>query len=238
VNDQALVPILGPSEARRLTEEVKRDAQELWLKLVELHEGGAHTALGYQSWHAYCAAEFDMGQSRSYQLLEAGRVVAALDSTNGGTTTNERQARELAPLLRDEDENAVADVWNGARAEHGEQLTAAKVRTAVEKKLAPKPATPRTGTDVTEKQFMAAIVEMAQMLGWLVYHTHDSRRSEAGFPDIVCVRRDRVVFIELKKEKGRLSEEQERWLSALGLAGAAVHCWRPSDWPTIEETLR
>jgi hypothetical protein len=146
---------------------------------------------------------------------------------------NECQARELAPLLRDEGENAVAEVWNGARAEHGERLTAEKVRTAVEKKFAPKPA-----THVTEKQFMAAVIEMAQMLGWLVYHTHESRRSEAGFPDLVCVRRDRVVFIELKTEKGRLSEDQERWLAALGLAGAEVRCWRPSDWPEIEAALQ
>jgi hypothetical protein len=232
VNEQALVPVLGPSEARRLTDEIKRDTEALWQKLVELYEGGAHTALGYSSWHAYCEAEFGMGQSRSYQLLDAGRVAHALHSTNGETAPlNERQARELAPLINDQDK--LAELWSEVRAEHGERMTAGKVRTAVEKKLAPKPA-----TNVTEKQFMAAVIEMAQMLGWLVYHTHDSRRSEAGFPDIVAVRRDRVIFIESKTERGRLSKEQERWLSALGLAGAEVHCWRPSDWPTIEETLR
>jgi hypothetical protein len=231
VSDQALVPVLGPSEARRLTDEVKRDAEELWRKLVELYNGGAHTALGYSSWQAYCETEFGFGRSQSYRLLDAGRVAELVP--HGGM--NERQARELAPLLRDEGENGVAEVWSEVRAEHGELLTAKKVRTAVEK-LAPKPQKPIA--DVTEKQFMGAVVEMAQMLGWLLYHTHDSRRSEAGFPDIVCVRRDRILFIELKTEKGRLSEEQERWLSALGLAGAAVHCWRPSDWPAIEAALR
>jgi VRR-NUC domain len=252
MNEQALVPILGPSEARRLTDEIKRDAEALWQKLVELYDGGAHTALGYSSWQAYCETEFGFGRSQSYRLLDAGRIAASIPQLG-----NEAQARELAPLLRDEGENGVAEVWSELRAEHGEQLTAEKVRTAVEKKLAPKPACrvpkkPHTApsgeslsfldsppvTHVTEKQFMAAVVEMAQMLGWLVYHTFDSRRSEAGFPDIVCVRRDRVLFIELKTEKGRLSEEQERWLSALGLAGAEVHCWRPSDWPAIEAAVR
>ena len=235
MNEQALVPVLGPSEARRLTNEVKRDAETLWQKLVELYEAGAHAALNYPSWHEYCTAEFGFSRRHAYRLLEAGRVSERV--THG--TLNERQARELAPLLRDEDEDAIVEVWHELRAEHGERLTAEKVRTAVEKKLAPKPATSQQSptdaerslgvTDVTEKQFMAAVVEMAQMLGWLVYHTHDSRSSEAGFPDIVCVRRDRVLFIELKTEKGRLSEAQERWLSALGLAGADVHCWRPSD---------
>jgi hypothetical protein len=237
VKDQALVPILGPSEARRLTNEVKRDAESLWRRLVELYDGGAHAALGYSSWKTYCEAEFGFGRSQSYRLLEAGRVAELIPY--GGM--NERQARELAPLRRDEDENAVVEVWNGARAEHGERLTAEKLRTAVEKKRAPKPATSNVAErslDMTEKQLMAAVVEMAEMLGWLVYHTHDSRRSESGFPDLVCVRRERVVFIELKTEKGQLSEEQEQWLSALGLAGAAVHFWRPSDWPEIEAALR
>jgi VRR-NUC domain-containing protein len=233
VKEQALVPVLGPSEARRLTDEIKRDAEALWGKLVELYDGGAHTALGYSSWQAYCETEFGFGRSQSYRLLEAGRVAELVP--HGGM--NERQARELAPLLRDQDMDGIVEVWSELRAQHGEDMTAEKVRTAVEKRQASKPESSPT-TDVTEKQFMAAVIEMAQMLGWLIYHTHNSRRSEAGFPDIVCVRRDRVLFVELKTEKGRLSEEQERWLSALGLAGAAVHCWRPSDWPAIEAALR
>ena len=34
------------TEARSLTDEVKRDAQALWEKLLALYEGGAHAALG------------------------------------------------------------------------------------------------------------------------------------------------------------------------------------------------
>ena len=108
MNKQALVPVLGPSEARRLTDAIKRDAEALWQKLVELYDGGAHTALGYSSWQTYCEAEFGFGRSQSYRLLEAGRVAELVP--HGGM--NERQARELAPLLRDEDENAVVEVWS------------------------------------------------------------------------------------------------------------------------------
>jgi hypothetical protein len=50
---------------------------------------------------------------------------------------NEAQARELAPLLRDEDEDAVVEVWHELRDEYGERLTAEKVRAAVERKLRP-----------------------------------------------------------------------------------------------------
>ena len=36
----------------------------------------------------------------------------------------------------------------------------------------------------TEKGFQAAVVELARLRGWLVYHTYDSRRSAKGFPDL------------------------------------------------------
>jgi hypothetical protein len=50
--------------------------------------------------------------------------------------------------------------------------------------------------------------------------------------------RDRVVFAELKAANRKISSEQETWLAALRAAGAEAHCWRPSDWPAIEEELR
>ena len=40
----------------------------------------------------------------------------------------------------------------------------------------------------TEKQFQQSVVEVARTLKWRVYHTHDSRRSAAGFPDLVLTR--------------------------------------------------
>jgi len=140
VNDQALVPALGPSQARLLTNQVKRDAEALWRKLVELYEGGAHSALGYSSWGEYFAAEFGQSARRGYQLLDAGRALAAV---NHGSLAppNERQARELVPLLREEEEDAVVDLWVDLRDEFGERLTADNVRSAVEKKLRPRVAT-------------------------------------------------------------------------------------------------
>jgi hypothetical protein len=52
---------LTAQEARELTDEVKAVAAGLWRRLLRLYEGGAHTALGYASWHAYCAVEFGFG---------------------------------------------------------------------------------------------------------------------------------------------------------------------------------
>lgn len=95
----------------------------------------------------------------------------------------------------------------------------------------------------TEKQFMAAVVEYARLNGFLCYHTFDSRRSEPGFPDIVCTDGSRVVFAELKVGKGKLSEAQKRWGFALSLVSESpdgaveYHVWCPKDWPVIESVL-
>ena len=60
-----------------------------------------------------------------------------------------------------------------------------------------------------------------------------------GFPDLVLCR-DRVLFVELKSDRGRLSPDQQDWLHALGEAGAGRHVWYPRDWSdgTIERELR
>ena len=89
-----------------------------------------------------------------------------------------------------------------------------------------------------EKDFMDDLVEKAGLVGWMSYHTYDSRRSEKGFPDLVLVKPPVVVFAELKTDKGRTSEEQRIWLEQLGLCtDIEVHLWRPSDWDEIEERL-
>jgi hypothetical protein len=90
----------------------------------------------------------------------------------------------------------------------------------------------------SEKQFQGAVVEYAELNSWLVYHTYDSRRSNPGFPDLVMVRDHRLVFAELKSEKGRESKAQTEWLDALGRSTPEVWLWRPSDWPEIESVLR
>jgi hypothetical protein len=59
---------VSQTDARRLTDEVKADAQRLWAKLLCLYQGGAHTALGYTSWANYCENEFHMRKTRAYQL--------------------------------------------------------------------------------------------------------------------------------------------------------------------------
>lgn len=95
---------------------------------------------------------------------------------------------------------------------------------------------------MSERQLQDLIIALAERMGFIVYHTHDSRRSQKGFPDLVLVhpKQKRVIWRELKSEKGVTSSEQKVWLSSLLLVGEDVDVWRPRDWVSgrIEKELR
>lgn len=96
---------------------------------------------------------------------------------------------------------------------------------------------------MTEKAFMAQVIQLARLYGYLVYHTHDSRRSAAGFPDLTLARLEgeelRVIFAELKTDTGALTREQQEWANVLMHArgGVEYHLWRPADLDAIVATL-
>jgi hypothetical protein len=97
----------------------------------------------------------------------------------------------------------------------------------------------------SEAAFQQALTNMATAFGWRWYHTHRSDRSVRGFPDLVLVRGTRLIFAELKTDKGVLSSHQQEWIDALATvasadisANVAVYLWRPADWPAIEQALR
>lgn len=95
----------------------------------------------------------------------------------------------------------------------------------------------------TERKFQDVVLEAARAAGFtLVYHTHDSRRSQPGFPDLVLVspRAGRVLFRELKSTKGRVSPAQQKWGDGLIAAGADFAFWYPEDWASgrIQKELK
>jgi len=85
----------------------------------------------------------------------------------------------------------------------------------------------------SESEFQAHVVKLARQLGFsLIYHTHDARKSPAGFPDLVMInsKTRRVLHVELKAMAGRLSADQEQWIDGYRSAGLFAEVWRPSDW--------
>lgn len=83
---------------------------------------------------------------------------------------------------------------------------------------------------MSEEQFQRRILDYCQMRGLLVFHDRDSRRNQAGFPDLVIVGPHHVLFRELKTDKGRIRPEQVTWLRSLRQAGQDARVWRPRDW--------
>ena len=90
--------------------------------------------------------------------------------------------------------------------------------------------------DMSEAKLLAHVREQAEKNGWLVYHTYDSRRSEPGFPDIVAVRPNVVLFSELKRQTEKLKPDQVVWRELLTRATRVEYReWRPSD---VDEITR
>ena len=81
----------------------------------------------------------------------------------------------------------------------------------------------------SEREFQAQVMRVVAVFGGLVYHTYDSRRSAMGYPDLTILTLDRrVIFAELKNDRGRLTEDQRVWLEAL--PDHQAYLWRPDDF--------
>lgn len=96
--------------------------------------------------------------------------------------------------------------------------------------------------DLSERDLQRNVRAMLDQFGWRVAVTWVSLHSPRGFPDLFAVRGAEFVAIELKSEKGKVSEYQTAWLDALRqLPGARfVGVIRPSQWYAgeLDEVLR
>lgn len=146
-------PRLDKSEARTLVDEVKGDVEKLWHKLLTLYEGGAHIALGYPSWGSFFEEEFGQSGRHGERLLDAGRVIRAIESSSDPWVAvqkpSERQARELAPLVKEAPERA-QEVWRELVEKHGDKVTATKVKQSVAARIKREEELDRLSPEVAE----------------------------------------------------------------------------------------
>jgi hypothetical protein len=92
---------------------------------------------------------------------------------------------------------------------------------------------------LTEKLWQQQVLDIAHLYGWRSYHTHDSRRSTAGYPDLTLIRPPRLVFAELKSMRGRISTDQQQWLDELhACPGVEAYLWRPDQLEQVAAVLR
>ncbi len=103
---------------------------------------------------------------------------------------------------------------------------------------------------ISEKEFMEQIIELGHSYNWRIAHFRPAMKKDGtwvtpvsadgkGFPDLVLVKpKHKVIFLELKSEKAKLSIEQENWWRLLRQAkGIYVNMFRPSDWDYIVKLL-
>lgn len=118
-----------------------------------------------------------------------------------------------------------------------------------------------------ESVFQTQVENLAAHYGWRCFHAPDNRptrtksgriikqRVTPGFPDLVLVRDQELIFAELKTAKGRIRPAQSEWIAALENVGAAVrraanhsglgptyvsvdvYLWRPADFDDLHARL-
>jgi hypothetical protein len=98
---------------------------------------------------------------------------------------------------------------------------------------------------MTEKELEDCICDLLDTFGIWYHHDRPARtgrvdekgkpvwrnhfRGPKGIPDLLIVG-ERVIWAELKTQKGRPTPDQTEWLERLRRAGAEVYVWRPVDW--------
>jgi hypothetical protein len=100
----------------------------------------------------------------------------------------------------------------------------------------------------TEAEFTAQVLALAALRGWRCFHARPARTAvgwrtavqgngAGGFPDLILIRGDSMLVVELKVKRGKATPDQLAWLDAFRAAGIFAAIWRPSDWPLIEMIL-
>jgi hypothetical protein len=101
--DRGLTPLDEPA-ARSLTERIKRAVGNTCLLLLEAHNRRAWSALGYATWEQYVRVEFGLSRSRSYELLDHGRLIRTIEAAagvSGVADISTFAARQLKPRLQE-----------------------------------------------------------------------------------------------------------------------------------------
>lgn len=78
IREFASMEPLDEAAARRLTERIRTATRQVCLLLLEAHERRGWVVLSYTRWEDYVATEFGFSRSRSYELLDQGRVILAV----------------------------------------------------------------------------------------------------------------------------------------------------------------
>ncbi len=204
---------LTKQEAKEITDRIRDSIEKTYELVLRAYERKAWTALGYKTWEAYVQTEFDMSRRRSYQLLDQGRVIRAIEEAVG---ENVQHAAQISYRDAEEVKGDIPAVAAEAkaRAEKGEDPAqaakdiAAKKRAEKAKAKAEK-AAKQAELDRQREENAAALPDSIKQ--------HEARKREAIAAkqkqpaDDGLSLEDRIAELE---EANRLLEEENAALKA------------------------
>lgn len=106
---------------------------------------------------------------------------------------------------------------------------------------------------IREAEFQRTVCDTLDAFGWTWNHTRRSIGGRGkgwvtattlrGWPDLVAWRGPRLLFVELKADTGRLTDDQRLVLGGLTRVArdnphVEVHVWKPKDFDRVVEVLR
>ena len=102
--------------------------------LREIREGRLYRC-EYATFDEYCRRRWGWDRINAHRHIEAATVVDVLSFDNIDGPSNVAQTREIAPLLRKDEREALA-VWRELREEYGDRVTAERIRRLVRGRMA------------------------------------------------------------------------------------------------------
>jgi hypothetical protein len=99
--------------------------------------------------------------------------------------------------------------------------------------------TPRYSLHEPEDTFMRWVIDLARWHKYKVFHPHDSRKSEEGWPDLAMARPDRpLLLVETKTLTGKVTRAQREWIDVLQQTrGLRAEVWKPDMRQHIEALI-
>lgn len=91
--------------------------------------------------------------------------------------------------------------------------------------------------DVLEHEWQKGVLDLAKTLGYKTWRNFNARKSDFGWPDLFLCGRGRRIHLELKREKGKPTEQQKDWLRAIDQNGGEAYIARPRDLDLLAAVL-
>jgi hypothetical protein len=109
---------------------------EVGLCLLEIRDRRLYKEQGYSRFEDYCQERWGWKKAYVYRQIEAAKVAQILSPTGDFLPNTERQVRELAPLVKVNEQEAL-ETWQELKSEYGDNITSKIIRDAVQEKLKP-----------------------------------------------------------------------------------------------------